>query len=291
MTALNLFALTGAPQRQVLRLPLSAEVQAEVTATFRQQEAAFRARLGDPIPFDGKYTPEEDEALVIAPFTGGAALLAALANPLGVPEIAPSPAAFAGIRALFSGDPAGPVALIQHFERGRILSNAGLSLFHAANVYRKVDGIGLTLATRLTALLEGERLHFVNFSRARQIFDLSAHYREATDADLDAFAALPLLQGADAAALRQMADSVVRRKVALLLQSPVLRTLPVEEIAQAAAEFGVPVRTQRIDGQDRILLPQDKASLKALLRFLDEDYFRSVLLRDLYLTNSRRRLR
>lgn len=45
MTSFNLFALTSVSGRRILRIPLSNDVQAEITDTFRHQEAHFEATV------------------------------------------------------------------------------------------------------------------------------------------------------------------------------------------------------------------------------------------------------
>jgi hypothetical protein len=60
---MNLFALTRDSSRRVLRIPLSADIQNDVSATFKNQEADFRNSVQEEIPFDGKYKPDDGECL------------------------------------------------------------------------------------------------------------------------------------------------------------------------------------------------------------------------------------
>ena len=295
MTDLNLFALTNDPERRILRIPLSRDVQAEVSALFERQDADFTGTAQEEIPFDGKYKPDSGECLIISDYSDIDGLHEAIANPLDYLEINPSEAEFSNIKALFSGfSRAGDtsVALIQYFDKRKIISKSGiLSLFHQENVYRKVDGVGITLDTELTAVLEGSTLKFFSFFKARRIFDLSAHYTEATDADLRAFAEMPSIHAPDVAGLIGMSDQWVRGKVAILRQSRILQTVPAETIASEAAKFNIVVQTKEIGGKQVIVLPDNKTELKKLLRLLDEDYYLSVLAGDHYLSNSKRRIK
>jgi hypothetical protein len=294
VTDFNLFALTRDPERRILRIPLSKDVQAEVTELFKQQEADFRASAQEDIPFDGKYKPDSGECLVIADFSDIDGLSEAVKNPLSYAEIKPSAIEFSTIKALFSGFENSDgvyIVLVQYFDKRKIISNAGISLFHSENVYRKVDGVGITIDGELAAVLDGTNLKFFSFSKARQIFDLTAHYNEATDADIAAFAAMPVIHAPTAAALVAMADSWVRRKLSFITQSQILQTVPAEAIAKAAAPFNILVKTTEIDGKQVVMLPDNKTELKKLLRFLDEDYYHSALVGDHYLSNSKRRVK
>jgi hypothetical protein len=180
------------------------------------------------------------------------------------------------------------VVLAQIFDRRKVLSTRGLSIFHSNNVYKKVDGIGVTIDAKLSAIIVGSNLKFSSFHIARQIFDLSQYYTEATDADINDFAALPTVQVPDVAQLIDVSDIWIRRKLALVKQSGILETVPVNVIKAAAAEFNISIVTAKESDNDVIVLPRSKADLKKLLRFLDEDYYKSPLSSKNYVTNSKR---
>ncbi len=88
MTDFNLFALTSDPERRILRIPLSQEVQSEVTNLFKKQESDFISSVEEKIPFDGKYKPDPGECLVISDYSDIDKLKHALANPLGAAFVA-----------------------------------------------------------------------------------------------------------------------------------------------------------------------------------------------------------
>lgn len=287
---MNLFALTRDSSRRVLRIPLSATVQKEVASTFERQEGDFRNAAQEEIAFDGKYKPDDGECLCIEDYDDIDNLHGAIVNPLSVPEISPTTSEFEGIKALFSGrsDGTKKTVLIQSFDKRKIISNKGLSLFHASNVYQKVEGVGLTLDTRLAAILEDKKLSFFSFFAARQIFDLSQHYKEATDDDLREFAAT--VQSGDITSFIAESDTWVRRKVALVMQSEILQKVDLEETKKVAVVFGIDLKTANVDGKSVLVLPDNKADLKKVLRFLDEDYFQSSLLSTPHLSNSKRQI-
>lgn len=294
MTAFSLFALTNMAGRRVLRLPLSQDVQTAVTELFKAQEADFRTTFDEEVPFDGKYKPNDQECLVISDYNDIDDLHKAIASPMSIPEIKSDGSELIAIKGLFSGyvDPTGnKVALIQHFDRRKIISNAGFSIFFADNVYKKVDGVGITLNTGLAAILENTTLKFLNFFIARQIFDLTPYYNEATDADINAFAAMPGIHVLDVAQLIASADHWIRGKISTLAQSQLLQTLTPEAIATVASTFDIPVQTDVVNGRSVIVLPTNKTDLRKLLRFLDEDYYQSPLLNAFYLSSSKRRVK
>ena len=287
----NLFALTDDPANRRLRFSLSNEVQTDLTSLLQQQEATFNSNGQDEIPFDGKYKPDFGEVLVISDFDDIDELAEAVENPLSIPEVAPTPQSFETIKALFSGyvDQDGiPVVFIQYFDKKRVISTNGLSIFHSSNVYKKIEGIGLTIDSKLTAIIRDGSLKFHSFHLLRQIFDLSACYKEATDGDIQQFSNMACVSVTNAASLVSISDTWVRRKLWLISQSQILQKVPVCDIKAVAAEFSIPLETVMDDGNERILIPDTKKELKTILRFLDEDYYKSPLLQNRYLTNSKR---
>ena len=287
----NLFALTDDPANRRLRFSLSNEVQIDLTSLLQQQESTFNSNGQDEIPFDGKYKPDFGEVLVISDFDDIDGLADAVANPLSVPEVAPTPQAFETIKALVSGyvDQAGiPVVFIQHFDKKRVISTNGLSIFHSSNVYKKIEGIGLTVDSKLTAIIRAGSLKFHSFHLLRQIFDLSACYKEATDGDIQQFSSMACVSVTNAANLVEISDTWVRRKLWLISQSEILQKVPVCDIKAVAAEFSIPLEIVTDEGNEKILIPDTKKELKTILRFLDEDYYKSPLLQNRYLTNSKR---
>lgn len=289
---MNLFALTRDSSRRILRIPLSSDVQTEVASTFTAQEADFRAAAQEKIPFDGKYKPDDGECLCIADYDDIDNVHNAVANPLSIPEITPVTSEFEAIKAFFVGrvDGSKNTVLIQTFDKRKIISNRGLSLFHASNVYKKVDGVGLTLDTRLAAILEDRDLSFFSFFAARQIFDLTEYYKEATAEDLKDFAENGSVKVADIDNFIETADGWIRRKVALVMQSAILEKIDLTEAGNVARVFGIELKTVVIDDRMVLVLPDNKADLKRVLRFLDEDYFQSVLLSTPHLSSSKRQL-
>ena len=287
---LNLFALTNDPSIRIARFSLSNEVQAELTSYIQSQESQFE-EAEDEIEFDGKYKPEAGEVLFINNYDDIDDLSAAITAPLSVEVVEPTEEFFSKIKALFTGyelDGGTVRILLQNFDRRKIISTNGLSIFHASNVYKKIEGIGLTIDHKLTAILENQKLKFFSFHYARQVFDLSAYYKEATDEDVQSFADEDVIKVENKEQLIQMSDSWVRRKISLIQQSGILQSVPVNTMKAAATEFNIPFVTENDGARELIVLPENKADLKKVLRFLDEDYYKSLLSKTSFVTNSKR---
>lgn len=285
----TLFAYTRDPAQRIIRFAVDREVQEELTE-FLDPQVKYFERERDEIVFDGKYKPDEDEMLVIEDFDDIDNLASAIEFPLNIPIADPETLQFDQIRSLFFGSTQNGITTVylQNFDRRKLISDTGFSIFHAKNVYKRIEGTGITLDTKITAKLEGNRLTFLSFFLTRQIFDMTTYYQEATDADISEFAKLPQVFSDNEKALIDVSDTWVRKKLWLIKQSGILEKVTPADLKIIAAEFGIPVVYKNIDGIERLQLPTDKKMLKTLLRFLDEDYYKSPISKTNFVTNSKR---
>ncbi len=284
---MNLFALTNVPSARIVRFPLTAELQTEVEAVFAAQLAAFEAGIVETVVFDGRYIPDEGELLVIPDFPDVDGLRDAAANPLNVEVFDPTQHSLDSVKALFTsyGNGGAERVLIQCFERRRLIANKGVAMFFSGDTFRKMSDAGLTLDTKLLAVLEGASLKFQSFHFLRRVFDLTEHYNEATNEEVTAFATHAKMSVEDLPGFLASASQLVRKKIALIRQSGVLENFTSQQIVASAQAFNVQI-AMNADG--RIVLPTNKTDLRRLLRFLDEDYYESALSQTRYVSNSKR---
>ena len=262
-TSMNLFALTSVPGARLVRFPLTADLQAEVEAVFAEQLQAFEAGIVETIPFDGRYIPDQGELLVIEDFVDVDGLQDAVANPLNYEPFDPALHTFDAVKALFTGVSANGTTrvLVQCFERRRLIAHRGLAMFFSGDTFRKMSDAGLTLDTRLLAVLEGTALRFQSFHFLRRVFDVSEHYKEATNEEVSAFATHAKLSVENVASFADSAGQLVRKKIGLILQSGVLDNFTTEQIVASAQSFNVAIAT----GPDgRIVLPTNKTELRPI---------------------------
>lgn len=290
---LSLFALTNNPSSRIVKFELSGPVQIDLTEYLGSQERSFD-EAQEEIEFDGKYKPDQGEILVINGYDDIDGLEDAIRNPLGVDPVNPNEDFFLEIKALFTGyetDSGTVKILLQNFDRRKIISTNGLSIFHSNNVYKKIEGIGITVDYKLTATLEAGKLKFYSFHTTRQMFDLSEYYKVATDDDVLEFLQADRIQSVDSQNFLTLADSWVRRKISLIQQSGILQNVPLHEMKAAAIDFNIPFETVEVEGSEVIGIPDNKSDLKKLLRFLDEDYYKSPLSKTNFITNSKQVVR
>ncbi|WP_426337003.1 hypothetical protein ACN9MY_06250 [Pseudoduganella sp. R-31] len=288
----TLFAYTRDPAQRVVRFAVDQDVQTEMTE-FLEAQVEYFDREREEFAFDGKYKPDPGEMLIIDEFDDIDNLCDAIAAPINFPVADPASLPFDQIKALFFGKPDddGETSVyFQVFDRRKLISSTGFSIFHAQNVYKKIEGTGLILDNKIMARLKGNVLKFPSFYHVRQIFDMTSYYQEATDADIREFATIEQIQVTDLDALVAASDSWIRKKLWLIKTSGILERVPPNDIRAIAAEFNIPVHYEQVDGTERLQLPEDKKALKTLLRFLEEDYYKSPLSKTNFVTNSKRAL-
>ncbi|ARM82441.1 Kiwa anti-phage protein KwaB-like domain-containing protein [Marinobacter salarius] len=294
----NLFALVDDEDVPIRRIPLVAALNAELAQLFAEQEGTL---LGDkqPIAFTGSYNVDEGEIFTLDDYPLPPAIGQAIGNPLTCPVLNLATETHR-IKALFSGiwTPTSQSVNFQVFDAGKLLSNRwtliGLPI-HAGDTYKRLEEPGLILQDKLTAHFHNGILYFSSYHNTKRFLDLADYYREATDTDLDDFAATDLFAFEDAASFKEQADSIIRKKIALLQKNEVLKDIAVTDIQTIANNFNSELPEEHhisifVNDDGKLVIPADKKQLKELIRFLDEDYVTAPLTKRKCLTNSKQYL-
>jgi len=168
-------------------------------------------------------------------------------------------------------------------------------LIGSGDTYKKLESPGLILQDKLTANFDNGTLYFSSYHNTKRFLDLADYYQEATDADLDTFAGSELFSLEDESSFKANADSIVRKKIALLQKNHVLQDLEVSDIQAVADNFNQELPEEHhisieLNEDGKIVIPADKKQLKELVRFLDEDYVTAPLTKRKCLTNSKKYL-
>ncbi len=290
----NLFALVEDEQTPVRRIPLTAALGGELTQFFvDQQNALLEGKQA--IEFTGSYNVDSGEIFTIDNYPILEAIGNALSNPLTC-QILNLNNETHRIKALFTGAWTGVTKTInfQVFDSGKLLSK-GFTLIGSGDTYKRLEDPGLVLQDKLTAHYDNGRLYFTSYHNTKRFLDLSDYYREATDTDLATFAATELFVFEDQASFKVSADSIIRKKVALLQKNKVLEELSVTDIQTVANNFNQELPEEHrititVNEDGKLVIPQDKKQLKELIRFLDEDYVTAPLTKRKCLTNSKKYL-
>lgn len=289
---LPFFALLGtADEPRVALLVLKQSVQRDLTTLFAEQRAAFLADA-KLVAWDPGYEPSPDENLFLEPFEPPVAITNALANPVGQEHLGFSVETLKEIRGIVTGVWTSTDRWIsaQVFDRRRLLSPALFSLLHEDGTFVRLQEPGITLDAQLAAAIEETRLIFHSFTVVRRLFNMMAYFAEATEQQVRDLATHPAVHVENIEGFVQGADTWTRKKIALIERSGILNTQKPKQVAKVADEYGLQLTIKKVDGEDKIAIPSEKKEMKAVLQFLDEDYFTSSLTHTQFVTNSKRKL-
>lgn len=282
----------GTKDGEILRLELAAKTQKAICEAFASAKLDL---INDKtrVPFDGSYKPHNDEFLAIESFRLPDEIIDAIRDPLGVAAFDKENDEFPEIKAIFVGErtQTGETekfsVAFQRFRKEQYISTRWYNLFFENNTFFQEKRFGISISDTIDCYYTDGELQFTSFYFARQVFDLSDYYRSATDVEVDSFAKSEKLSIEDSVAFRGMANTWIRRKIAMINDSQVLVNYTASEIKMLAAESGIDINIK----EEAIVIPDDKEKVKVIIGFLDEEAYKGPFSQKTYLANSKRIIR
>jgi len=283
--------LNDGNENPVQLLEVDKTTQVEICSSF--SDAALPLLSGKQIvPFDGSYKPNEDEGLSICNFHLPEEITDAVRNPLGLQTFAYEKESEPDIRAIFIGERSESdnteifTVAFQRFRKEQYLSAKKFSLFYDQDTFILENRWGIGITDTIDCIFTQTELRFSSYFYARQIFDLSDYYRSATDSEVHNFSGLDLLSIADKKQFQSLADTWIRRKIAAINDSGVLKNNTATKIKKLAQSCGLEITVEN----KKLLIPTDKKKLKEILGFLDEEVYKGAFTEETYITNSKRKV-
>ncbi len=276
---------------EIYRLDMNSDTQKEIVETFAKgiQELTEEKTK---ISFDGNYKPNDDEYLVIENFRLSDEIKDAIRNPIGVQGFKKKNDNYPEIKAIFVGEREENSngeqfkVAFQRFKKEQYISTAWYNLFFDKETFLQEKRFGISISDVVDCVVANNELCFSSFHFTRQIFDLNEYYRSATDIEVKTFSQNSKLMLEDADAFKDMANTIIRRKIALINDSKVLEKFSASEIKEEAKAVDIDIDV--ID--KKIVIPNDKEKVKIILGFLDEEAFKGPFSKHTYLANSKRKL-
>lgn len=273
----------------VYRLEMNKTTQEDLCSVFsKAYNESFEKK--DRVVFDGSYKPLTDEVLTIENFRIPYEILDAIRDPLGVKSFQKEKGEFPEIKAVFIGERLESKdsemfnIAFQKFRKEQYISPRLFNLFLSNDTFLREKRYGISIADSIDCFFTGNELQFSSFFFARQIFDLNEYYRFATDKELVEFASNKMLIIENAESFKSMADTWIRRKIAMINDSKVLENYKASKIKSLASKVDIKIDVEN----DKIKLPNDKENIKIILGFLDEEAYKGPFSEKTYLANSKR---
>lgn len=276
---------------QILRLEIDAETQQEICQTF--SIAVERLVKGkNKILVDGNYKPDDDEFLSIENFIIPDEIKEAIRNPIGVTAFKKENGEFPAIKAIFIGkctkeNEAEELQIaFQRFKKEQNISVKGFNIFFNKDTFRRERNFGINISDSIHCYYVRGELQFFSFYIAKQIFDLTQYYRSALDPEVDEFISNKLFYVENIQKIKNMIDDNIRRKIALINDSGIIKQNSAAEIKRLAKSERINISVKN----KKIIFPNDKNQLKILLGFLDEGAYKGPFTQNIYIANSKRRI-
>lgn len=286
----DFFLWLEAEEQPIRRLVVNQEVAGRLTPIF---QGGTQALLGtqELIQLSAEpFQPDETEAWMIEEFDFPVPLQEAIENPIGVPQVTHE---IEGnrVRCLIAsglgedGDAVG----FQVVDRRQLLTQRVLGLILDGDTFKRIQDPGLLVGDDVHVALAHDRLVFRSLWWARRVFDLEAYYVEATQEQMDVF-----MQRADirveTEGFAESASQWERKRISYLVQSGLLDQTTPLEVREKAAVYGIQVGVEPGDAGDQIVVPDDSVQRKALLKFLEEDYYVGPITETKFVANSKRKV-
>ena len=278
-------------QQTIKRLELDAETQENICFDFSEADHdLIEGKRREE--FDGGYKPEQDEYLCISNFQLPDEIKDAIRNPLGVSPYEKIGDTYPPIKSVFVGNyyekdesEMFHVAF-QRFRKEQYISTNNINLFWTKNTFRREKAFGISISNAIDCYYSNDDLLFSSFFFARQVFDLNGYYRSATNKEVRQFTSCSILDFENSDDFATMANTVIRRKIALINDSGVLKSHSALEIKKLAQNVGIELAVNN----DQIFIPNDKEQIKIILGFLDEEAYKGPFSQVTFLANSKRQI-
>ena len=177
----------------------------------------------------------------------------------------------------------------QNFMNNYIVKPSNIPLIWSNNTYKKIDEKkAFTIEETVNAIYHDGKLYFHSYASARQIFDLSTFYTEATNADIDNVFGADVFSGTDCEWMKENSDSVMMRQIKSIEDSGILAKLKVttRTFKSWAKKAGIP---ESVYNTGSLVLHRNKKECKMVLSFLNDDIFEGHFTKSIYLSNSKKR--
>lgn len=268
---------------RICRFNISAAALQAVAALLAPKITDFINENIEVVEFNGQYKPEESEVLYVD-----------MQLPSSFNSI-PDNTHEINLVDFSDGDKVKTICLyhngdyyFQCFANRFICKTNRIALFYSGDTYQLLnDPSAFSIEESVHALYHAGRLYFKSYTQAKQIFDLSQYYTEATNQEIDDIFVGDLFVGTDCEWLKNNADSQIRKQITLLKSSGLLNIIdPTTRSFRAwARKANIPAGVYQ---SGHIVLPCNKKECKVVLAFLNEDLFEGVFSQKIYRSNSKR---
>ena len=285
--------ISGETQMKLLQIPMVDKLQCILSEDWHSQYEAFVNDIQE-IPFEAGYKPEDHERFcepnyrlpewLVKESSLSIFTLDKLTdlNDQQMNRIK-------GIVAFARNEHDEELMLFQNFRRPQAIK-PGRFLIMSNDNYTNIENPGLILGEKLSAVYHSteRKLLFDNFYNVNLFLPLSEYFKPASEQEIRTVLSHEKLDLEDLEILASNPNQWFRTRIALLKRLGFLDQYTVHEIQSRAKDCNLSIQLSA--NEKKIVFPSDKSAARRLLQFLNEEIFRGSLTRDIYETNSKRKV-
>lgn len=281
---MSLFAIVESQGgSEIRRIPLSAEVNGEVTTYFTNLIVNY-FHDKELVPFDGNYKVEEDELFRIEGYHLSEEITESATNAIAYETLdLDNEGKIKAIYYVYDNNGTKEF-YFQHFDTRKLIAFRGIPIYFNRDTYSRIRDKGLLIHGGLTCVHKEGNLYFESYYKSRMVLPLQDYYIEATNDEVENFANSDLFEFDDQVGFEENVSSTLRKKIKAIRDRGVLDNTTLEQVQDQARNVNIEFDIE--DG--KIKVPSDKQYIKKLIKFLDEDYFKTPLTNRVCVASSKR---
>lgn len=268
------------------RIQVSKPVKRDLTSTLLEQWKLFEKR--QTLAFDVNDRPDKDEeAFEIEPFELPEPLRWAIDNWQDCDPLKPAlmvPGILKAVMAATVSDEdeieqerGMNGAVFKGMNRYTILDRSVLRLMSDSKTFSRDDHPALVIPERVDAVYSNNALYFASYFVTKRFLDLSEHFKEASDEDINRFMDVGFLRFDGEGTVHDVLGQRARRKVSMLLSGGVMEQVSMADLKAHALEYEVGIRTHGEGEDEVVLVPEKSAEVNDLLDLLNQCFYRGGL--------------
>ena len=273
----------------VRRLTLTSDATQSLSDLFDEQAKSFIKNDTVKVRFSGAcFKADAGEILFVDGYQLPIIYQRAITDSSAIPSFTISKDAPTVIRSVFAIDTDGQTGesmLFQSSGAAKILNNKR-ALFSRDGTFNLLSDPGFVIDSQLAATFQNSRLYFRSYSVVKRFLDLTDYFRAASDPQISDFLNLPLFSCDNVQVVIDVADDWMRRRFTSIQSSGILDAIDAKTAVKKAKKYGIELFLDKKNGNNAIVVTDDKKEIKDLLRFLNEEYYTGELSGRQYLTNS-----
>lgn len=272
-------------KRIIKRIPQTETVDSENSELFSSQAEKFfsdgKQEL-QKVEFQAGQTQSDDSILFISDFDDVLRIKDAISAPTKFPRI-DFKKDLPRLKAIFMEDKKQEGRILFQLMDGRRIITTGTIMgvlfgieVASSDTLSRLDVAGISLDSKLTAVMEGKKLYFKSFYNASRMFDLSGYLAEASEEGTIKFlSTYPVHIDDTPENFAKLFSRSQMRKIPKIMAFGYLEKYTSEELRRRAAAAKPPIEINVKD--NKLVIPRDSDDRAVILDFLSNSIFSSHL--------------